>query len=50
MVNYTLQADAVSATLSDAVCAFGVYVGNIVHVCLSGAMEVMFGGEGRVGV
>ncbi len=58
--NGKLQADAVAATLADAVCACRVYVWmNVcvcvcvcarVRVCLSGATEVMVGGGGRVGV
>lgn len=50
--NGKLQADAAAgaATLTDAVCACRVYVQMSVYVCLSGAMEVMVGGGGCVGV
>lgn len=55
MENCTLRADAVSASLSDAVYACGVYEGLSVCVCahvymcvLSAAVEMMDGGEGCV--
>ena len=46
----TLKVDAVSATLSDAVCAYREYGGLSVYVCRGGAGEVKAGGEERVGV
>ena len=44
--NGKLQADAVAATLSDAVCACRVHVGMSVYVFQNGAIEVMVGGGG----
>lgn len=48
--NGKLQADAVAATLRDAVFACRVYIGLSVYVCLTGAMKVMFKGGDHVGV
>lgn len=48
--NGKLQTDAVAATLTDAVCACRVYVQMSLYMCRSGAMEVMVGGRGHVGV
>ena len=48
MANCTLKAHAVSAALSDDVCACREYVGMSVFVCQSGAVEVMVGQVGLV--